>query len=273
MQQRKVFFISDGTGITAESLGHSLLTQFENMTFKTETIPYVDTAKKAQAVVSKINEAFEQNKVKPLVFATLVRPEIQTIIQQSHGQLFDFFHTFVKPLEQELGSKSTFTVGKSHSMSNFESYKHRIDAVNFALQHDDGVRVDHYRQADIILIGVSRCGKTPTCLYLALQFGILAANYPLTDEELHQLTLPAALKPYKAKLFGLLIAPERLQSIRNERRPNSHYASLEQCRREVDEAKMIYQRDKVPYLNTTHYSVEEIATKVLAKAGIERRVG
>jgi [pyruvate, water dikinase]-phosphate phosphotransferase / [pyruvate, water dikinase] kinase len=273
MQQRKVFFISDGTGITAESLGHSLLTQFENMTFKTETIPYVDTAKKAQAAVAKINDAFEQNKMKPLVFATLVRPEIQTIIQQSQSQLFDFFHTFVKPLEQELGSKSTFSVGKSHSMASFESYKHRIDAVNFALQHDDGIRVDHYRRADIILIGVSRCGKTPTCLYLALQFGILAANYPLTDEELHQLTLPAALKPHKAKLFGLLIEPERLQSIRNERRPNSHYASLEQCRREVNEAKMIYQQAQVPWLNTTYYSVEEIATKILAKAGIERRAG
>ncbi|NKB46180.1 MAG: pyruvate, phosphate dikinase/phosphoenolpyruvate synthase regulator [Legionellales bacterium] len=273
MQQRRVFFISDSTGITAESLGHSLLTQFENVTFNTETIPYVDTAKKAHAVVEKINHAYQQDQIKPLVFATLVRPEIQAIIQQSQGQLFDFFHTFLKPLEQELGSQSTYSVGKSHSMINFESYKHRIDAVNFALQHDDGIKVNHYHRADVILVGVSRCGKTPTCLYLALQFGILAANYPLTDEELHHLALPASLKPHKAKLFGLVIDPERLQGIRSERRPNSQYSSLEQCRREVNEAKTIYQREQLPCLNTTYYSIEEIATKILAKTQIERRVG
>jgi len=269
--KRNVFFISDGTGITAEALGHSLITQFDTIEFEATTIPYINNQEKAQKVVEQINEIYDQEKLRPLVFATLVNPEIYATIKESRGKLIDLFKTFIDPLEKELGIKSSFTIGLSHSMADFTTYKNRIDAINYTLAHDDGVKPHNYGQADVVLVGVSRSGKTPTCLYLALQFGILAANYPLTDDDFKRLTLPESLKPYKDKLYGLVVDAKRLHAIRNERRPNSQYASMQQCRKEINELIAMYQHENVPYLNTTHYSIEEIATKILAKAGIQRR--
>ncbi len=263
--------LSDGTGITAENLGNSLITQFESIQFDKLTIPYIDTMEKAEATVTRINACYEETGIKPLVFITLINPDIVKTITNSKGCIFDLFNTFLVPLEKELNAKSSYTVGRTHGVANSQSYRHRIEAVDYALAHDDGIKVRDYDKADVVLIGVSRCGKTPSCIYMALHFGILAANYPFTDDDLTSFRLPEALKPYKNKLFGLTIDPERLQHIRTERRPNSKYASAEQCRLEVTEVEAMYKREKIPYLNSTRYSIEEIATKILASAGIKRK--
>ena len=270
--KRQVFIISDGTGITAENLGHSLMSQFEEIIFETTTIPYVDSKEKAKKVVEKLNHCFEETGQTPLIFATLVNPTIRNIIKTGKGLMCDLFHTFVKPLESELRAKSSYTVGRSHGVIDSHSYKQRIDALNYTLSHDDGIKISDYCDADIVLVGVSRCGKTPTCLYLAMQFGLLSANYPFTDDDTCYMKLPEKLKPYKKNLFGLTIDSERLASIRNERKPNSRYASLEKCRREVQEVESMFQRERIPYLNTTTYSIEEISTRILAKTGIDRKI-
>lgn len=270
--KRYVFMLSDGTGITAEALGNSLITQFENIYFEKTTIPYIDSIEKAETVVLRINESFQQQRIKPLVFMTLVNPEIRAHIKKAQACVYDLFSTFIGPLEKELEEKSSYTVGKTHGVADNKTYSHRIDAVDYALSHDDGVKTKGYEKADIILIGVSRCGKTPSCLYMALQYGILAANYPFTDEDLSYFHLPEVLKPYKEKLFGLTIDVERLQQIRTERRPSSKYASAEQCRLEVTEVEAMYKRERIPYINSTRYSIEEISTKILASAGLKRTI-
>lgn len=260
-KKRSVFFISDGTGITAEALGQSLLTQFESIEFERTTLPYIDTENKAKNALQQIEQAASSQDAKPLIFTTLVNKPIRHILNRAPGKMIDLFETFLVPLEEELQSKSSYTVGVSHGVGDKDTYKTRIDAVNFALNNDDGNGTQRYPEADIILVGVSRCGKTPTCLYLALQFGVLAANYPLTEEELSRHQLPDCLKRHKDKLFALTIDAHRLRAIRQERRPNSRYSSKEQCRREIIEAQDIMRREKVPYLDTSELSVEEIATK------------
>lgn len=270
--KRTAFFISDGTGITSETLGHSLLAQFESIDFDQITIPYVDTIEKAHRVVERINRAAEAEGVRPLVFDTIIDREIRTIVSGCQGFTIDVFATYLDPLEQELGTPSTYSVGKSHAIVDRKSYEVRIDAVHFALDNDDGARTRHYDQADVILIGVSRSGKTPTCLYLALQFGIRAANYPLTEEDLDELELPTALKAHRSKLFGLSIDPERLVAIRNERKPNSRYASYNQCVEEVRHAEALYARFGISFLNSTHASIEEISTRILESAGLKRKL-
>lgn len=269
--KRYVFMISDGTGITAENLGNSLITQFENIEFEKLTIPYIDTVAKAEAAVARIDSSYEETGIKPLIFMTLINPDIAQAIKQSKAKVFDLFNTFLGPLEHELQAKSSYTVGRTHGVANPQSYTQRIEAVDYALAHDDGIKTRGYEKADIILIGVSRCGKTPSCLYMALHFGVLAANYPFAEDDLTSFRLPESLRPYKNKLFGLTIDAERLQHIRTERRPNSQYASMEQCRREVAEVETMYQRENIPYINSTRYSIEEIATKILSTAGIKRK--
>lgn len=269
--KRHVFMISDGTGITAENLGNSLITQFDNISFEKYTIPYVDSIEKAETVVKRLNDCYEETGTKPLVFLTLINPSIVEIIKRTEAKIFDLFNTFLGPLEHELNAKSSYTVGKTHGVADKQSYYQRIEAVDFTLAHDDGINLRGYEKADIILIGVSRCGKTPSCLYMALHFGVLAANYPFTEEDLSYFKLPESLRPFKNKLFGLTIDPERLQHIRTERRPNSHYASAEQCRLEISEVEAMYKREKIPFLNSTRYSIEEIATKILVSAGLKRK--
>lgn len=270
--KRTVFMISDGTGITVESLGNSLMSQFEGVEFERQTIPYIDSIEKTQAVIQQINVTYEKTGVKPLIFMTLVSPEISACITQSNGCVFDLFNTFLAPLEKELGVKSSDTVGRAHGVANTKAYDHRIEAVNYALMYDDGVKVRGYDKADIILVGVSRTGKTPSCLYMALQFGILAANYPFTEDDLTHFRLPDALIPYKNKLFGLTIDPKRLQHIRTGRLPNTVYSSGDQCQIEVSEVEAMYKKEKIPFINSTRYSIEEIATKIMAIAKLQRKI-
>ncbi len=261
--KRSAFFISDGTGITAETLGQSLLAQFENITFAKSTQPYIDSVDKARAMVQKINSAAERDGFRPIIFDTIVNQDIREILATSNGFMIDIFSTFLAPLEQELSEHSSYSVGKSHSIGGNSNYMERIEAVNFALDNDDGARTHYYDKADLILVGVSRCGKTPTCLYMAMQFGIRAANYPLTEEDMERLQLPTALRAHQHKLF--------LTAIRNERKPNSRYSSYAQCEFEVREVENLFRRENIPHINSTHFSVEEISAKILVEKGVERR--
>jgi len=270
MTKRQVFFLSDRTGITAETLGHALLTQFEGVAFENINCPYLDSAEKVAAVVARIDAAAGLGGGRPLVFSTLVDPQQREMIGRSGGVLFDLFDAFIGPLESELGVRSSYAVGRSHGMGVYDRYKTRIDAVNFALAADDGVTTRNYSAADVILLGVSRSGKTPTCLYLALHYGIRAANYPLTEEDLGVRHLPAALEAYRGKLFGLTIDPERLQQIRSERRPNSRYATLAQCQLEVQRVEELYRKECIPFLDTSAVSIEEIATTIMHRAELTR---
>jgi regulator of PEP synthase PpsR (kinase-PPPase family) len=270
-KKRTVFFVSDGTGITAEMLGHSLLTQFDGIDFHQVTLPFINTADKIRDCVETINEVASAGNGKPIIMTTLVNSEARQAIHQANAFSLDFFDAFLKPLETELGIKSTHTIGRSHSASDQKGYGHRIDAVNFALAHDDGVTDRDLAKAEVILVGVSRSGKTPTSLYLALQFGIRAANYPLIPEDFERMKLPKPLLPFRDKLYGLSIAPERLREIRNERRPGSKYAELSNCRYEVAQAELLMRREGIKWLHSTTKSIEEIATTIMQEVKLERR--
>ncbi|MES2048236.1 MAG: pyruvate, water dikinase regulatory protein [Pseudomonadota bacterium] len=268
---RTVFFVSDGTGITAETFGHSVLTQFD-LKFKQIRLPFIDTIEKAYDAVRKINDAFDVEGNRPIVFSTLVQAELADVVFKSKGLHMDLIQTFVAPLEQELGIKSTHSVGRSHNIADTEEYKNRIEAINYSLAHDDGQSNKNLSTADVILVGVSRSGKTPTTLYLAMQYGIKAANYPLIPDDFERGKLPSALPEFKGKIFGLSIAPERLSEIRNERRPGSKYASLENCRYEVNEAEAMMKREGIRWLSSTAKSIEEIATTILQEIKSDVRV-
>jgi regulator of PEP synthase PpsR (kinase-PPPase family) len=272
MPNRSVFFVSDGTGITAETFGNSILAQFAVKPRHVRK-PFIDTADKAHQVVREINETAEREGRRPIVFTTLVNAEVLDIVTGlSHGLVLDMIRTFVEPLEREYGMKSSHRVGRFPDVSNSEEYTGRIEAINFSLAHDDGQSARNLEQADVILVGVSRSGKTPTSLYLAMQHGVKAANYPLIPEDFERGRLPSALATHKAKCFGLTIDPERLAKIRNERRPNSKYAALANCRYEVTEAEAMMQRHGIAWLSSTHKSIEEIATTILRDIRPDRLV-
>jgi len=272
MSRKRVFFVSDRTGITVEALGSSLLTQFNDLDTLRITLPFIDTIPKAIQVVAQVNEAHRESGQRPLLFSSIVDDAVRAEINKCDALVLDVFERFIVPLENELGMRSMHAVGKSHSVSNVKDYNHRIEAINYTLAHDDGVTHRGLEEADIVLIGVSRSGKTPTCLYMAMQFGIKAANYPLIPEDLEANRLPSPLGPLKGKVWGLSIAPERLHYIRSERRPDSRYASVENCRYEVAAAEKLMKQAGIPYLDSTTKSIEEIATHMLHEAHLVRRV-
>jgi [pyruvate, water dikinase]-phosphate phosphotransferase / [pyruvate, water dikinase] kinase len=271
MSRRTVFFVSDQTGVTAETMGHSLMTQFEGVEYRAVTLPFVLSVDKAREAVARINRAAVEEGQRPIVFSTLVQDELRNIVMGANGLFLDFFEAFVGPLERELDTRSTHRAGRAHGIADLAAYTTRINATNFALANDDGGGGD-YGHADVVLVGVSRVGKTPTCLYMALQYGVFAANYPLTEDDLESGKLPARLEPHRAKLYALTIRPERLQQIRSERRPESRYASRAQVQYELRAAEALFARYAIPSLETTERSIEEIASRILNTSGIERRL-
>jgi regulator of PEP synthase PpsR (kinase-PPPase family) len=271
-QRRTVFFVSDGTGITAQMLGHSLLTQFEGVEFNQVTLPFIDSVDKAQECLERIEREALRASGQPIVFSTLVNSDVREVIRRANALFVDFFETFIGPLEGGLGVKSNHTIGRSHSAMDKPEYQQRIEAVNFSMAHDDGASHRELSEADVILVGVSRSGKTPTSLYLALQFGVKAANYPLIPEDFARGRLPEALYAYKQKLHGLTIAPDRLHQIRRERRPGSQYADPANCRHEIEQAEALMRREGIPWINSTAKSIEEIATTILRELRLERHV-
>ena len=272
-RRRTVFFISDRTGITAEMLGNSLLTHFEEFQFQRITIPFVDSPEKIAAAVAQVNATAAAEGQRPIVVSSIVDEAMSTVVRRDANALtLDMFGIFIQPLEAELGAKSSHAAGRSHGIADSHVYFARMEAINFAQAHDDGATTRDLEKAQVILVGVSRCGKTPTTLYLALQFGIRAANFPLTPDDFEDHKLPASVIPHRSKLFGLTIQPERLREIREERRPNSKYASLENCRYEVREAEQIMRRERIPTVDTTTKSIEEIATTILHQGRLERHI-
>ena len=268
---RAVFIISDGTGITAETLAHSVLTQFD-LPFHRHRLPFIDNVEKAFDAVRKIDESYRLTGVRPIVFSTLAKTESAAIIKQSNGLHFDLIQTFVAPLEKELNVSSAQAIGRSHLSADSVAYASRMEAINFSLAHDDGQSHKNLTSADVILVGVSRSGKTPTSLYLAMQYGIKAANYPLIPEDFDRGQLPSALSQHKGKLFGLSIDPLRLSQIRQERLPDSKYASLENCRQEVALAEDMMKRENIRWLSSTTKSIEEIATAIMHELKLARRI-
>ena len=272
MSERTVFFLSDQTGVTAETLGHSLITQFDSHDFRQVTLPFIDSEDKAREAVQKIDESEASDDFRPIVFSTLVQPDLRKILKDAKGLHLDIFDVFLDPLGEELKQQPARESGRAHGMSDINAYMKRIEATNFALANDDGGISRNYEMADVILVGVSRSGKTPTCLYLALQYGVYAANYPLTDEDFEKGELPSFLKQHNKKIYGLTITPDRLRQIRKERRPMGKYSSRQQVRYEIREAEKIFKRYGIPFVDTTEFSIEEISSRILDSTGVERRV-
>jgi [pyruvate, water dikinase]-phosphate phosphotransferase / [pyruvate, water dikinase] kinase len=270
--RRTVFFVSDRTGITAEMLGNSLLSQFDAIAFQRRTIPFVDTPEKIAETVRTIDATAAQNGERPLVFSSIVDEAMSAQLGKANALFLDLFQVFIAPLENELAAKSSHAAGRSHGIANSHDYFARMEAINFAQTHDDGAATRDLSKAQVILIGVSRCGKTPTTLYLAMQFGVRAANFPLTPDDFADHKLPASILPFRDRLFGLTIDPERLQQIRQARRPGSTYAALDNCRYEVREAEQLMQRERIATIDTTRRSIEELATTILHRAGLQRQI-
>jgi regulator of PEP synthase PpsR (kinase-PPPase family) len=269
--QRSVFFISDGTAITTETVGHSLLTQFPDVGWRQQRIPFVDGPRKAADAVRLIQAAAEEDGAPPIVFISIIDDATRAVFHGSDGIMLDLFADFLETIERALGMSREGAVGRAHGLADFERYEDRMEATNYALSHDDGISPS-YESADLILVGISRTGKTPTCLYMALHFGVKAGNYPLTPEDLERQRLPDQLRRHKAKIVGLMIDPDRLAQIRETRRPGSGYASLKQCHWEVDAAESLLRGEGIVSFPTTHSSIEEIASRVLAHLGLQREM-
>jgi regulator of PEP synthase PpsR (kinase-PPPase family) len=260
---RRVFYVSDRTGITAETLGRSLLTQFPDTEFRITNAPFVTNQLAAEKVASSIRAAFEEDGVAPLVFSTLTDPATQFVIASCNEFVFDLFGTFIEPLEDALGTESSHTAGRMHGIGDIGDYERRLSALNFTLGHDDGLSTRDIDSSNIVLVGVSRCGKTPTCLYLAMHYSLAAANYPVTDDDFSQTGLPNILEVCRKKLYGLTIVPEQLSRIRKERRPDGAYSTISQCRSEVANAEAMFRDENIPFLDTTTISIEEIAATIV----------
>ena len=269
MTTRHVFFVSDGTGITAETLGNTLLTQFEGVEFVKTSLPFITTPEKARVTVDYINHIAADSACKPLVFSTTVSDAARAVLRECNAHFLDLFDTYIHGLEKELGVTSTHAQGRAHS-ANSRRYDARIEAINYSLEHDDGQSVRDLAKAELILIAPSRCGKTPTTLYLAMQHGIFATNFPLLEEDLEKPRLPTALLGHESKLFGVTSEPERLSQVRNERRPGSRYASIAQCSYELRQAETLYRKLQIPFVNSANMSIEEMAATVLHEKGLRR---
>ena len=261
--KRTVFFVSESTGITAETLGHSLLTQFEDIDFELVYMPYINTDLRARALTERFKEAAERDSGRPLVFSTMIDDGIRNILKGGNCYFLELFEIFVDPLSRELGMPACRKAGRSHGITEQNSYTKRIEAINFAMANDDGMRPDNFEHADVVLTGVSRSGKTPTCLYLAMHYGLRAANYPLTEEDFEKGDVPKEVWGVKHKLFGLMIDAQRLQLIREERRRGSPYASMQRCHADIRQAHNIFRELGIRVLNTTSQSIEEISTHIL----------
>lgn len=266
---RQVYFLSNGTAITAETLGSSLLAQFPDHHFQTHTVPFVDTLEKVRKVCDEIERVAAESSQLPIVICTMGDDDLMKIVSQVKALVIDPFGDILPRLEKVLAAQH-HQPGQSHRTVNPSVYESRIDAIDFAMIHDDGGKTRHYDQADIILVGVSRSGKTPSCLYLALQFGIKAANYPITEEDMEYEQLPEPVRAFKQRLYGLTTDLNRLVKIRQERRPDSRYSSPKQCRYELKAVEDMYQRHDIKYINTSEMSVEEISARIIRDNGLHR---
>ena len=263
--KRTTFFISESTGITAETLGHSLLSQFPHIDFTVNQRPFIDTEKKALELVKEINETNAKEHYKPIVFATMPEPHINKVLQGADCYYYEVFESFLDQIGKDLETEPTRESGLSHGLVNVKTYDARIDALNYTLKHDDAMVLKTLGDADVIIIGVSRSGKTPTSLYLALKFGIKAANYPITDDDFDRDRLPQSLLDNKDKLFATTIKAKRLHHIREKRMPNSHYSALATCKTEIKKAQALYEKYGLTPMDVSTRSIEELAAQIVRK--------
>lgn len=267
--QRQIYFLSDRTGITAETMGNSLLSQFDDIKFQRTTLPFINTPDKARSTVAWIARMTDATQP-PIIFSTTVNEEIRAILRTAEGVFLDAFDTWLPALEQTFGLTSSHVEGRAHGMPDQDRYDSRIDAMNFSLLHDDGQTARDLERADVILVAPSRCGKTPTCLYMAMQHGLFCANYPLIEEDLESVRLPSPIRQHSQKIYGLICDVDRLHQIRSERRPGSKYASLPQCQFELSQAEALFKRFGIPYLNSSNTSIEEISAHIMQEKNLRR---
>ena len=269
---RSVFCVSDHTGITAEAFAHSLMTRFDDVAVEYVLRPFTDSAERVDAVLIEV-AAKGATAPRPIIFSTLTNPTLRNRLKQADALVLGLFDHFLDDLSRELDRAASEAVGSYHGIRDLARYQARLDAVDFTLATDDGLGLRHYSDADIILVGVSRVGKTPTSLYMAMHHGISAANYPLTRDDLFGKGLPPALRDYRKLLFGLTIDPIRLHQIRQKRRPDSEYSALPMCTQEVSAAEMLMRRESIAVVNTTTQSIEEIAATIMGSAELRSRLG
>ena len=260
---RHVFYLSDRTGKTAEAIGQSLLSQFGDYQFESKVYSFLDTIEKVKEAATIINQTSETNKEESIVFNTIVNSDHQKIIAETNSCVIDLFGEFISPLEQSLNTVSSYASGMAHEKFEFQEYNARIDAIDFTLSYDDGVRFSEYEKADIVLLGVSRSGKSPTCIYLAMNFSVKAANYPLSEEQLDSGKLPDSLINNLDKIVGLTISPKQLFEMRQKRRPGTEYSSFATCEKEIKQAKRLFEDYKIPFVESTSTSIEEISVQLL----------
>lgn len=257
-----VFFLSDSTGISAETMGNAVLIQFPDLRFERRLIPFISSVEEARRVVA-ILDAATQGPVTPLAFSTTAVEEVRQELLRSKCPLIDFFGMHMEQVESILGAKGIRVAARLHGMGDVKRYNARMAAVEYAIEHDDGQSMRALEKADVILVAPSRCGKTPTTMYLALQHGIFVANYPLVDEDLDQTQLPRPIQALRDRCYGIVTTPARLRQVRQERRPNSTYASLEQCTWELRRAEALFAANTLPIINSSMKSVEEMSTVIL----------
>ena len=257
-----VFFLSDSTGISAETMGNALLIQFPDLRFERRLIPFITTVEEARKVVATLDAAMD-GPVTPIAFSTTAVTEIRDVLHESRCPLIDFFELHMNRVEEILGRSGQRVAARLHGLGDVKRYNARMAAVEYAIEHDDGQSLRALDKADVILLAPSRCGKTPTTMYLALQHGVFVANYPLVEEDFDTNELPRPVRHLRNRCFGITTTPARLSQVRNERRPNSRYASLEQCTYELRRAEALYRIHKIPSINSSAKSVEEMSTVIL----------
>ena len=265
-----VFFLSDSTGISAETMGNALLIQFPDLRFERRLIPFIASVEEARRVVD-ILDAAADGPVRPLAFSTTAVTEVRHELHRSKVDLIDFFDLHMERVESVLGAKGMRVAARLHGMGDVQRYNNRMQAIEYAIEHDDGQSMRALDKADVILLAPSRCGKTPTTMYLALQHGIFVANYPLVEEDFETSDLPRPVRNLKDRCFGLTTSPNRLSQVRNERRPNSRYASMEQCSYELRQAESMYRNHHIPVINSSAKSVEEMSTVILQTLAAQTR--
>jgi regulator of PEP synthase PpsR (kinase-PPPase family) len=267
-KSKDIYYVSDSTGILATNLGQSLICQFPEISFHEEKFPFIKTIADAEKTIRYILK--QSTGRRPIIFSTLVSPKLRAIFNHPEVELFDVCDAFLERLEQCLEAKALGLPGYSQHVDD-SSMSRRVEAIHYCLGHDDGTKFDEYNEADVILVGVSRSGKTPVSVYMATHMGLKAANYPLTNNNLNHYTLPEGLRHNRKKAVGLTIAPEILSMIREKRYPNSTYAKRSTCVQELEQAQEIFQKYKIPVINTSGRSIEELATQISQEIGLFKK--
>jgi [pyruvate, water dikinase]-phosphate phosphotransferase / [pyruvate, water dikinase] kinase len=267
-----VFFLSDSTGISAETMGNALLIQFPQLRFERRLIPFISTPDEARRVVEVLDRAAE-GPVTPIAFTTAATDEIREVLHTTKCPMIDFFELHIARVEAVFGVPAARVAAQLHGVGDVQRYNARMAAIEYSIEHDDGQSLRALDKAEVVLIAPSRCGKTPTTMYLALQHGLFVANYPLVEEDLETTELPRPIRDLRDRVVGLVATPGRLSEVRQQRRPNSRYASLEQCTYELRRAEAMYAANRLPVINSTTKSVEEMSTLIVQTLQAAHRAG